>query len=613
MVNVNLNQTQPSSSASSSASASASAMVMMSMTKNKTKTRSRFNIIIGIIFLLIICSIIFNSNNLPRISNIINTNMNTNSMSTSTSTSKFTSTYNNNINNNNNNNIDDKTNSGLDSGSGSQGSDTDLLGSQQLPNGLQCDVSGTYHYNNGRYHYYKNSSDFRNSQKQKHQAVLQSPVQLQDGGGKQSRQVQQSKVSGLVGLYGTMYCVTGTDAYILKGFLPVIQYLKNGLNIPNANIRAQQRELQLLSQSQKLSQQEQSQNQWALATDQHLCQNSKALQSILPFFDVIIILSPNEVVDNEDNNNDHRILKRNENKFGTGSREEYKDKEMLRQTRIYKVKGFEEGPYPITIFIDVDMIPCNSHFALTLINKTMTDQNNNYIDNAPNNDNNSHNEQYKLVPFDIALTSKDGGIDAGSFNSSGIDAGTRTRTINYNNNIQNINTNHFKAIPKKNRRHDIQQDYNLHNTACVILNMNSHKTKELLKRNKELFISSKNPKYIHDQPSLGKIMYTMMLESKLQATNSATTSASSVSNNNNNDVLKHIDMDDKLVCRSGTNNKRPVTCDYHKKDDKDKDNDNESDVKKRILRKKKNNNNNNKGKVVEDEETYCLLAHKIEM
>ena len=72
-------------------------------------------------------------------------------------------------------------------------------------------------------------------------------------------------------------------------------------------------------------------------------------------------------------------------------------------------------------------------------------------------------------------------------------------------------------------------------------------------------------------------------------------------------------MDDKLVCRPGTNNKRPVTCDYHKKDDKDKDNDNESDVKKRILRKKKNNNNNNKGKVVEDEETYCLLAHKIEM
>ncbi|OEU19476.1 hypothetical protein FRACYDRAFT_235533 [Fragilariopsis cylindrus CCMP1102] len=491
---------------------------------------------------------------------------------------------------------------------------------------LQCNISGTYvlqQHGNGQqfqYHYYASSDDYRNRDRETETDYIDKET---------------------IATPGILYAVGGTEEFLITAFVPVIDYLRNGLDIPNSIERQQQRDFSTNSnQQQHQTQLKQQQQRWAIATEPHLC-NSKIFQkSIRTFFDVIIIITKDQLqkeytnntneiswdpytdnttdTDDEDEDDDedeptantstptsnflqnnthdngrNRIRIRNRNMrrkllsydvVGTGSKIERRDTKLRHHVKAIKVIGLNEAPFvPYTMFIDVDMIPCITNFASTLLNKTLlTLFNNNNRQQQQHQQQHQQNQDY----FDIALTSE-----------------RKPKKNKQSKGKEYDNMYDIEHYYLNNNKIDYKQDngsgygYNLHNSACLILNMTSHKTIELLQRYKILFFNIPSSEPVlpntRDQPSLGKAMYDMMMMIVMHSidSNNSNTNSTTINNSHNHNadlqMLKHIDMN--YVCRSKLTGKKNNNCD----------------------RSRAHINEDGEKEKKEEEEEYCLLAHKI--
>ena len=489
---------------------------------------------------------------------------------------------------------------------------------------LQCNISGTYvlqQHGNGQqfqYHYYASSDDYRN----------------------RNRETETDNIDKeTIATPGILYAVGGTEEFLITAFVPVIDYLRNGLDIPNSIERQQQRDYSTNSNQQHhQTQLKQQQQRWAIATEPHLCNSKIFQQSIKTFFDVIIIITKDQLqkeytnntneiswdpytdnttdTDDEDEDDDedeptaniftptsnflqnnthdngrNRIRIRNRNMrrkllsydvVGTGSKIERRDTKLRHHVKAIKVIGLNEAPFvPYTMFIDVDMIPCITNFASTLLNKTLLILFNNNNRQQQQHQQHQQNQNY----FDIALTSE-----------RKPKKNKRSKDKEYDNmyDIEHYYLNNNKIDNKQDNGSGY--GYNLHNSACLILNMTSHKTIELLQRYKRLFFNIPSSEPVlpntRDQPSLGKAMYDMMMMMMHSINNNNSNTNSTTINNSHNhnadiQMLKHIDMN--YVCRSKLTGKKNNNCD----------------------RSRAHNNEDGEKEKEEEEEEYCLLAHKI--
>ena len=82
--------------------------------------------------------------------------------------------------------------------------------------------------------------------------------------------LNRSSLMGGGGEVGIMYSVAGSESYA-RTFLPVVDYLRASLWLPNASERKE------------------GELKWALVTEPHLCRG--VLRSVLSFFDVVVTVA----------------------------------------------------------------------------------------------------------------------------------------------------------------------------------------------------------------------------------------------------------------------------------------------------------------------------------
>merc|ERR1740117_2547108 len=167
-----------------------------------------------------------------------------------------------------------------------------------------------------------------------------------------------------------------------------------------------------------------------------------------------------------------------------------------------KVKALQFAPFPITLYIDVDMLPCREDFGILLLQDVK-----------------QLAELHNMSSFDMALT----------------DVGENTK--NHSNPLHYI-----KPHPGGN------DDMNKHRSSCVVLNMTSFRTIELLRRNTEHYFSTDTngnrkglvKEKVRDQPSMGTAMYDTWQLYK-DAGNSS----------GDDQGFRHVDIDQEKVCHNG--------------------------------------------------------------
>jgi hypothetical protein len=342
-----------------------------------------------------------------------------------------------------------------------------------------CNTSGTYYFFDGKYHYHTNSSDFRRAFRE---GVY----------GKASERDDEESL-------GILYAVTGDNKFAKNQFLPVVKYLREGLGIQDAPERqTQQTQRQQVQQQQREGQQqpskgERSRQQWALATEPHLCNGVLSMNnsdSVLPFFDVLVIIT-HEDVQKEDPN---EVLR---NPIKGPARKHY--------VKAMKVKAMQSAPFPITIFADVDMIPCREDFGGRLLR------------NTKKRAKASHN----ISQFDIALSN----------------VNSRLAKYDHTNPLHYVHMSGNQTIQSV-KESNITTKFNKHNSALVILNTTSVRTIEFLHLYNEHFFHSHDfgSHRKTDQPSLGEAMYDVWASYR--------------------DVdgggFQHVDLDATKVCRKRT-------------------------------------------------------------
>jgi len=301
-----------------------------------------------------------------------------------------------------------------------------------------CGITGTHYFHNGTYHQYPDSSGVRKA--------------LRDGSyGATSREGEP---------IGMLWAVSGGWTFAKNQFLPTVEYLRNELGIPDAYQRQQQ-------QDQQSRQSQQQPLRWALATTPDFCEqfSNKNLNPI-PFFDALVIISEESLQAEYPNNTFSRSDDRH---FHKG----------------VKVKAMQQAPFPITTFIDVDMVPCRKDFHQILLSEAI----------AKNN----------RSRFDIALPS---------------------------------------VVPPKYGHNDTKHymwdtgGFNVHNSACVMLNTTSHRTLELLDKYKDNFMTVDTRRT--DQRSLGEAIYDVWDSHREDADGG----------------FLHVDLEDSRVCRKKTSKRK---------------------------------------------------------
>ena len=203
---------------------------------------------------------------------------------------------------------------------------------------------------------------------------------------------------------------------------------------------------------------------WALSTEPHLCDGP--LLGVLPFFDHVTI-APSQMVPSASNPSLHPSGYQSLRLV-----EEREDPALRNWVKAVKLQSILFAPYDVTIYLDFDTKPCRPDFALMLLQA--------------------------LGSADVALTNvKDGGSGADS----------------------------IKHWIK--RGASGKETTNLHNSACVVFNLSSGRTRTLLEKWRDTFFASDPPATL-DQPALGEALYTMALRGE---------------------TVMHVDLGPKLFCR----------------------------------------------------------------
>lgn len=345
------------------------------------------------------------------------------------------------------------------------------------------------------------------------------------------------------GELGVMYSVAGLPEYAEEEFLPLIQYLRDGLHIPDASIRVERRQEKQIrhtngNTTNLVPQKPRSilrptlmDTRFALVTQPHLCRS--ILQPVLSFFDVIAVVDLDNItstmvqtMSKENDLNTKEEERRTLSTANQGRNTDHKDrllsieshnmtKQQQRMINLHRAKAIKVlalsryAPFQQTIYLDLDMVPCQKNFARTLLRSA------------------TKGSIYAGY-FDIALP----------FAS------------HPNVNLPMPSIDKQRHYYRKNEQgHDsVDQNggelggrgMNQHNSAAVILNMTSISTRKLLRRFEDDFFSSSHHLHSHlptlDQPSLGRALYSMFLE--------------------NGTSLRHVDLDPERVCRKGSRYER---------------------------------------------------------
>ena len=328
---------------------------------------------------------------------------------------------------------------------------------------------------------------------------------------------------------GVMYLVAGSPAYAEQEFLPLIQYLRDGLLIPDAIIRAKGRKEKTMNAT-GVAQVKPApmETRFALVTQPHLCRT--VLQPMLSFFDVITVVDLDNVtsataqtMDNEDvttaedgrrlspttnqgRNTDHKYrLPSIESQNMTKQQQRMVDLHRAKAVKVLSLARY--APFHQTVYLDLDMVPWQKNFAHALLRSA------------------ARGSIY-IGHFDIALPY------ASHPNVNLPMPSVDKERHYYRRNVHSDDNLHDNEEGEELGGRGVNQ----HNSAAVILNMTSSTTWELLRRFEKDFFSSPElsghwPTL--DQPSLGRAMYSMFSE-------------------NNTASLQHVDLNPEKVCRKGS-------------------------------------------------------------
>ena len=380
-----------------------------------------------------------------------------------------------------------------------------------------CDTSGTHYFYEGRYHLHPESASFRRA--------------LSEG----TYGAPRDKNAGL------MYAVSGTEGFVASAFVPVIGHLRDELGIPDvAERRREQQEEGAAASS------PQQQQQWGLALDPFACRLLAEETDILPFFDVLVVITPDDMmIEHGENSNvtlwdpyehsgDEKQKNATNNKnrsygvkslggkkkvMGVVSWGDRINRDLRYYVMGFKILALKEAPFPITSFIDVDLVPCRKDFDVHLLGDVAE------LTRASN---------YSL--FDVAVT--------------------------------HVNTNYRKRHPSREdplhymmeRRFNASEenklyDSNIHNTMCTVLNTTSPRTRDFLRRAIDhYFATPGNDGKLkqNDQPSLGEAMYdTWKFYRSIRRSDDDEAPAADPDSG-----FRHIDMSTDRICRNANIRKR---------------------------------------------------------
>jgi len=322
-----------------------------------------------------------------------------------------------------------------------------------------------------------------------------------------------------------MYAVTGTRRFTNEAFVPVVKYLRTTLGIPDAPQRQQ-------AQHQRAERTSTTHQQWSLAMDPFTCNTFSSdtdmdtnnykykYPAVLPFFDVLVINTrddlqkennktefwdPSTTIDTTDPRRKMKKEKKNKSAkggiIGNGPLMERNQLDLRNYVKAMKVKALQFAPFPITLYIDVDMLPCREDFGILLLQDVK-----------------QLAQLHNMSSFDIALT----------------DVGFKTK--NHSNPL------HYRKIQPGGN-----DDMNKHRSSCVVLNMTSFRTIELLRRNTEHYFSTDtNNVYskelvrtkVRDQPSMGTAIYDTWQFYK-------------DAGSGDDQGFRHVDIDKEKVCHNG--------------------------------------------------------------
>lgn len=309
---------------------------------------------------------------------------------------------------------------------------------------------------------------------------------------------------------GVMYSVAGSSAYAEEEFIPLLQYPRDGLHIPDAKMRAKRRK-ERQSQSKNVtslspqkshgtSKSTSMDTRFALVTQPHICRT--VLHPVLPFFDVITVVDldnltstmvktmkreQNMTVEDErrisSTTNQDKMTDENKDSFLSIESQNMTPQQLtvdLHRAKAVKVLAPSRyAPFKQTIYLDLDMVPCQKNFALALLRSAAKSS-----------------------------------VDAGHFDIALPFASHPNVNLPMPSIDKQRQNNEGNDVFDENKEELGGRGINQHNSAAVILNMTSSSTRELLRRFEDDFFSSSSSDPHSrlptlDQPSLGRAMISM--------------------------------------------------------------------------------------------------------
>ena len=178
-----------------------------------------------------------------------------------------------------------------------------------------------------------------------------------------SSSLNRSSLMGGEGEVGIMYSVAGSESYA-RTFLPVVDYLRTSLGLLDASERNKEG------------------TKWALVTEPHLCRG--VLRGTLSFFDIVVTVAvQSDDVDaslrlpdvlkfvvggNNMKREKKKVMHTKQHILGNFKRPYAQDEGILYWSKMIKVTAMARvSPFKMTIFTDMDNIPCHADFARRLL------------------------------------------------------------------------------------------------------------------------------------------------------------------------------------------------------------------------------------------------------
>ena len=283
---------------------------------------------------------------------------------------------------------------------------------------------------------------------------------------------------------GMLLAVAGTVDFAELQLLPAVAHLREKLHLPEPGERGNAacchdgRGAQL---------------RWALATESHLC---ASIARAATFFDHVSFpvavrnaTNPSLAVSTvaaATTSNASTMLEPTAEAKSKALRSERKAVDLRHYVKAFKVRALAAAPWRISIFIDVDSQPCYPDFAASLVRVVGT--------------------------ADIALA----------------------QVIDRDARFPVDDARHWTRSSPKCAKGAVCFD--AHNSACVVLNMSSPRTRLLLHHYERAFERAPIPMQ-HDQPALGEALHTLALPGEASSRFG---------------VIQHVDLQPELFCRQRT-------------------------------------------------------------